>query len=430
MGYKVSAINLWDTQVRPYKKYSPNEHTVAYYPLEEDVNDYSGNANHGSWNPNSFDWWVANYSGNSTTLPYSIINRNIYTVNVWAYANSTETTWNRRFLWQHTSSSRWFNLGYIKNSWILYQTWPNSNTMTYVDYADSSIQWWHLITWVTDWTNMYLYVDWELKDTDTYTWNNWQTLYMWYDHWYNWYAWNWKLSELIVEDIAWEPRKIEKYYNDTKENYLWGWWKPWANTISYYKFDWNLNDSSWNNRNLSWGSSWTFWTTAWWWTYAIFNQSWYTNKLYDIPFNSQSYTVSIWYNYNQATSSSSRIAMDFSDWSIYTPRIRQETDWKTYIWISWNDLDYILNSIWVWHNIVITYSANSISLYIDWSKVKSWTSSSVNKTISLVLGRDYNQTWTTYTSRNYLGEMILESICWTSLDVANYYNQTKSNYWL
>jgi len=37
--------------------------------------------------------------------------------------------------------------------------------------------------------------------------------------------------------------------------------EPWANTVAYYKFDWNLNDSSGNNRNmaLSRGSV-TYWT--------------------------------------------------------------------------------------------------------------------------------------------------------------------------
>ena len=334
------------------KPWVVNEHTVAYYPLEENVNDYSGNANHGSGNPNSFNWWVANYSGNSTILPYSIINRNVYTVNVWAYANSAETTWNRRFLWQHTSSSRWFNLGYIKNSWINYQTWPNSNTTTSADYADSSIQWWHLITAVSDGTTMYLYVDWELKDTDTYTWNNWQTLYMWYDHWYSWYAWNWKLSELIVEDIAWEPRKIEKYYNDTKENYLyleesldlitksaseiqakWWylWWKQWASNYSLSS-NWLTNASSSNNAywvwyklpdnitpkkiTLNWTRSITSTSTyAWFWSLHYWANEWFDSYNY-------------WDN----------LFANFHWWSL---------DNNKFVWIGiWNTAYEIINDTW------------------------------------------------------------------------------------
>lgn len=206
-------------------------------------------------------------------------------------------------------------------------------------------------------------------------------------------------------------------------------WKPWSNTIAYYKFDWNLNDSSGNNRNLSWGNVWTFWTASWWWTYAIFNQSAYINKLDSIPFNSNWYTVSMWYNYNQNTTSQ-RIAMDYANGNTYFPRLRQDSDGKTYIWVSWFNTDYILNSVWAWHNIVITVVGNSITLYIDWISVKTGTSSSINTNYSLILGRDYNQTWTTYTSRNYLGETILESVWWSAQEIADYYNLTKSNYWL
>ena len=31
----------------------------------------------------------------------------------------------------------------------------------------------------------------------------------------------------------------------TLKNFYKQWWQPWANTIAYYKFDSDLNDSSW-----------------------------------------------------------------------------------------------------------------------------------------------------------------------------------------
>ena len=55
-----------------------------------------------------------------------------------------------------------------------------------------------------------------------------------------------------------------------KEIYLWTTkvrpeaWKPWANTLAYYKFEWNLNDSSGNGRNasiLNWSAS--YQTVGW-----------------------------------------------------------------------------------------------------------------------------------------------------------------------
>ena len=57
------------------------------------------------------------------------------------------------------------------------------------------------------------------------------------------------------------------------------WWKPWANTIAYYKFDWNLNDSSGNNRNLSmYTGSFSYWTLSSWQPYCQLNTSATTNE--------------------------------------------------------------------------------------------------------------------------------------------------------
>lgn len=213
---EIASARVGTTKVRP-SGWKPWANTIAYYPLESDVLDYSWNWNNWSGSPNSFTDGVANYSWNSTTLPKAIINRSVYTVNVWA--NNSGQTKNTCFIWQHTQSSYWFNMVYTKNSMARYITWPNSNTYSMATYNDANIQGWHLITWVSDGTTMYLYVDGEQKATNTYRGTNNQTLYMGYDHWYNGGAWNWKISKLIIENKVWTADEIVSYYNQTKWNY-------------------------------------------------------------------------------------------------------------------------------------------------------------------------------------------------------------------
>jgi len=72
-------------------------------------------------------------------------------------------------------------------------------------------------------------------------------------------------------------------------------WKPWANTIAYYKFDWNLNDSSGNNHNFS-GTNMTvtYWTLSWWAKYIHFpNWAWANTQSW-MPYSTSSYTINFW----------------------------------------------------------------------------------------------------------------------------------------
>jgi hypothetical protein len=54
---------------------------------------------------------------------------------------------------------------------------------------------------------------------------------------------------------------MTSYEHKVKNIYLWEpWWSPGADTIAYYKFDWDLNDSSGNNKNLTARGTPTYWT--------------------------------------------------------------------------------------------------------------------------------------------------------------------------
>lgn len=198
--------------------WQPWANTVAYYPLVEDVLDYSGNGNNWTWNPNSFTWWVANYSWASTTIPYSIIYRDTYTVNLWVNSNQAQSQ--RGVLNQHTQVSWWFYLSVFKSWWwVWWRTWPWGSD--YNDISDSTpLIWWHLITCQVVWGGKKIYVDGVLKASSNYVGSKMtDTLYIWYDHWANGWAWNGKVSKIIVENRAWTQSEIAEYYNQTKSNY-------------------------------------------------------------------------------------------------------------------------------------------------------------------------------------------------------------------
>lgn len=233
MWYKLKRILIYPDGVTEKQVYpawwKPNVNTVAYYPLKENVNDYSGNWYNWSWNPNSFAWWVANYSWASTTLPTSIINANPRTVSCWVNDEGVGVgTHNISVYGQHTTVNYGFCLGYnMKNNDNTYRInivvsggsgYATSNGVMYS--YPTALTWWHHIVFMRDSSKSYLYVDGVYIGNTTYsgqTSSN--TFYLWYDHWYDGWAWNGKISELIFEDKTRTAEEILNYYNQTKSKY-------------------------------------------------------------------------------------------------------------------------------------------------------------------------------------------------------------------
>ena len=75
-------------------------------------------------------------------------------------------------------------------------------------------------------------------------------------------------------------------------------WKPWSNTIAYWEFDWNLNDSSGNWYNLTaTSSSYSYWDLQEWKyvTKGIRSMS-FTTALTDTQAFSGNFTLSFYIN--------------------------------------------------------------------------------------------------------------------------------------
>ena len=204
-------------------------------------------------------------------------------------------------------------------------------------------------------------------------------------------------------------------------------WKPWSNTLAYYKFDWNLNDSSWNSRNFT--SNWTvsYWTETWWGKYIYFNSWAYTNNL-SIPYKSDWYTISLCGKYV----SWNKYLLDFqpstsaSQWN----RFQYLSSTSLYIgWGSWITVPNMSN----WYNMVIVNTGNKSKLYMNWeykwyADLASWDTTSQYFRLNSVWYTNSNY-WN-YAWPNYMWRLIVENKWWTEDEIVNDFNNIKSLYWI
>jgi hypothetical protein len=98
----------------------------------------------------------------------------------------------------------------------------------------------------------------------------------------------------------------------------------------------------------------------------------------------------------------------------------------------WSAVDSTTNvSLNTWSNIVITQSSKTYNIYINWVLVKSGTMSSANLTwTNFNIGYAYGNNSAVKRFIGWISEFIFENKARTADEISNYYNKTKSNYWL
>jgi hypothetical protein len=236
------------------------------------------------------------------------------------------------------------------------------------------------------------------------------------------------------------------YPNNTetelKNAYIWEyqeWWQPWVNTICYYPLNstYNFTDQSWNNRDLSWtwwtiqdynGVScmyleWNMYNTSLSWVLTQFT----INCYYNLKTTSDHYFLTFWMKNTNWLDTDPWFFMcwDFN-WrpNGYGFWVQYCTSNSTFGAIS---IGTSASSEWVlgtWYNWVLTWDGTTIKLYRDWVllKTQAWTDNSSRDTIFFWF-------WANQT-KLYISNAIIETTVRTDSDVLNYYNQTKSNYWI
>jgi hypothetical protein len=215
-------------------------------------------------------------------------------------------------------------------------------------------------------------------------------------------------------------------------------WQPWANTIAYYPLTSTSTTSdmsgNWYTLTQNWNSD--FWTYLWvdcvyvhWsdssWFKCLTNQSinnsvlWNTFTLIfrwarDIDIYCAFWWINWSWNWLNYGSNNRNIQMEvLSNWSINrlqsTPTTTAQ-QWNLYaaVYDNWSEKWYI-----DW-NVVVSGNYTVGAINILWVWCWFWTDIS----------------WYTYQSNGYLSNVIIENKARTAQEVADYFDQTKANYWL
>lgn len=225
-------------------------------------------------------------------------------------------------------------------------------------------------------------------------------------------------------------KNISLWGSSVKSVHLWSdlvWpvWRPWENTIAYIPMRDDIIEKSGN-------SSFT--------NYSVTNTTingikcWYFNGSArletNIPsFSNVNHTFNLWYKRNWwsfAWFLSSNPCGVYA-WEVFWYNNNNQLVYENYPSSSWfRSIVWTVSTQSDWHNLCFSWG----NIYCDWVLLASNSGS---------FGGNYNftiwwhTTWSSCTRQFitwYMSELIIESVVRTAQEIANYYNQTKSNYGL
>lgn len=220
------------------------------------------------------------------------------------------------------------------------------------------------------------------------------------------------------------------------------WWTPWENTIAYYPLKEDVLDHSWNSRNLTNNGVtfsdgyWIFSTTnnsSSQWPYASYSSwlTWYK-------------TISCWFYKTQQVNwmlSTWNNSWSISNW--YIQLRTQNPNWFSISWSWWGSFNSDVTN-WSytiefnkWHLFTLTQDVASDSWAGSWN-LKIYLDGVYYWTLAHYLNRPIYRIGSWKESNNSyfynfpwkLSNFILGSKEWAGQDVTDYYNLTKTNYWL
>lgn len=215
------------------------------------------------------------------------------------------------------------------------------------------------------------------------------------------------------------------------------WWQPWANTLLYLPFVSDMNDHSWNWNNPTSSSNaiittldgvnccflnqWRIVLPAIWAVFnSIFTVAWWIN-ITGTKWNGFNCIMASWtygaYNAFGLTWYYKTGQNDFGAWYCA---------WAS---VAINTPSYS----WGWRHFLATLDANKkLVLYMNWSEVDSttsWTPHINDNTVYIWVNTEVPND-TSRWSYCYLSDLILEDKARTAQEVSDYFDQTKSLYWI
>ena len=246
--------------------------------------------------------------------------------------------------------------------------------------------------------------------------------------------------------------KIQKIYVGTNQVRPSGGgsFTPTANTIAYLPLNWDVVDYSSYNRSFtvlgSTSAEWTpvFETLSSWIKVANFiatnnvNSNWfaYTTNVTDMP-SSWNMTVSCRMNWSWTTDYyQDLITFRTMSWSTdrYTRMVNiSQSDNRFLFHGSSQEKSSQSPTVWTWYNYLCTVSGSNCYIYINGSQIYSSAYSYWSRATSFNIWGFLRSGYTNsrYEVYNWkLSEVIVENVARTAQEVADYYNSTKSKYWL
>ena len=212
-------------------------------------------------------------------------------------------------------------------------------------------------------------------------------------------------------------------------------WKPWANTIAYWSLDGVDTDYTWNY-NMTVAPS-SYQTLSSWkkvWQFSWYKAETVPDGIWTATFNRWNMTMSFWYRPTVTTMT----MVFYFEWSGSWRNAEIDTYWdriefRLWNWSNWQwtvsaSTTIIANT---WYHIVLTYNGSKFQLYCNWTAI--WTATSLTYPTwswdnRCVLWYSW---WTGLPNKNImLWDFIIENKARTAQEISDYYNQTKSDYWL
>lgn len=199
---------------------------------------------------------------------------------------------------------------------------------------------------------------------------------------------------------------------------------PWANTIAYFPLKDDILDQTWN-LTLTHGTM----TKA---TVGYNVTGWAK-----VTTNWAVYYMWGWCNVQQGYDAYVAICTcDNPEMGYYYKHVESKLNHQCYVAYN-SSFDVSNASVVIWensrHHYAISYSWGKSCVYIDGVKRVEYNWIGYNFWNMAYLFSTWSGGWQTPNSWSgvaYISDYILESVWWTDQEVADYYNSTKSNYWI
>lgn len=208
--------------------------------------------------------------------------------------------------------------------------------------------------------------------------------------------------------------------------------EPWANTLVYYKFSENLDDSSWNGNNgTNNGNNVTYtqWTVGY---YVNGDNSQIQTPLTQAQVFNSNFTISVWMREDGSNSLYRLFRKDSSTWIDIQYEFYNDFSWiQIYLNSSNTRIAFPFSNPWQWNwvHIVFTWDwVNQVKCYANWMEIQPYPN--YNTTFTYNGDSTLFAMWDTANTAMSWDELIIENKTRTAQEVADYFDLYKGDYWI